>query len=221
VKSLNVNNVYFSIKINSNGAETEGANGEGSAEKTVSTKQIGNQMRNLLKEMLDPAKGMTDEQKEKYERKIRQKLENGEKVTGEEMRYLQIHDPELYAEASRIQVQRQSLENRLKCCKSKQEVQEAYNDAISHVDTKDTMAGALMAAFGNVLKEFKKTSAYQGLPQKTDKNKNGKDANPAKQNEKLNSDEADTTTETTANGNQIEDKYYPEKDTFSAVDIGV
>lgn len=218
---LNINHVNLSVKIGGVWVKKEQVTDDATGQSTVSTKQIGNQMRNLVKEMLDPAKGMTDEQKEKYENKIRRKLQNGEKLTGEEMRYLQINNPELFAEASKIQVQRQALETKLKNCKSKQQVTEAYSDAISHVDTKETVAGALMAAFANVLKEFKKTSVYQGLPQKTEKDITGYETGLTKQEGTMKAGGKDATEETATGENQLEEKYFPEKDTFSAMDIGV
>lgn len=55
--------------------------------------------------------------------KIMDKLQNGEKLSSEEMEYLRKNVPELYEKALQICTERAACENELKNCKSKEEVQ--------------------------------------------------------------------------------------------------
>ena len=117
-----------------------------------------------LKSIFDPTNGMTDEQKEKYRRKIMAKIESGKKLTAEEMRYIQINMPELYPHVVRIQIQRKSLEEKLKHCESKEEAQKVYDQAVSNISEKDPMAKELYAAYDDAMKEYKKSDGYAALP---------------------------------------------------------
>ena len=51
------------------------------------------------------------------------KLQNGEKLSSEEMEYLRKNAPELYEKALQISTERTACENELKNCKSKEDVQ--------------------------------------------------------------------------------------------------
>ena len=115
-----------------------------------------------IKDMLDPTSGMTDAQKSSYDRKVMNKVYSGKKLSAEEMRYIKIHYPALYPYVERVQIQRQALEERIKHCHSKQMLYASYDD---------------------VLKEFKKTSDYQELPETKE------DAEKKKQTKKVSSAE--------------------------------
>ena len=65
----------------------------------------------------------------------------------------------------RVQIQRQALEERIKHCHSKEEVQDVYSEAMFHISDDDPAKQMLYAAYDDVLKEFKKTSDYQELPE--------------------------------------------------------
>lgn len=140
----------------------------------VKTKQqiysdIRDKMADRLKEAFDPTSKMSDEEKKNYEEKINQKIKNGDKLTSSEMQYIRLKSPYLYAMISRIQFQRQVLEEKLKQCRSKEEVEEVYNSSISHISKKDPAKEPLMAAYTKVTLEFKKSSTYKNLPQKVEK----------------------------------------------------
>ena len=115
-----------------------------------------------IKDMLDPTSGMTDAQKSSYDRKVMNKVYSGKKLSAEEMRYIKIHYPALYPYVERVQIQRQALEERIKHDPAKQMLYAAYDD---------------------VLKEFKKTSDYQELPETKE------DAEKKKQTKKVSSAE--------------------------------
>jgi hypothetical protein len=130
-------------------------------------KQIYDEFKEKMKEMLDPCHGMSEEDKAKYEEKINAKIKNGEKLSETEMRYIQLKSPYMYAQIKRVQLQRQALEDKLKNCHSKEEVEEAYNFSVSHINKDDPAKVPLLAAYDNVTGEFKKSGEYKSLPQKT------------------------------------------------------
>lgn len=121
-----------------------------------------------ISELLSPACGMTEEEKQSYLSKIQAKLKSGKKLTSEEMRFLQAENPTLYQQAARVQAMRESLELRLKHSTSKQNANAIYTDALSMVSKDDPMKEYLIAAYDDAMKEFKKTDEYQSLPE-TDK----------------------------------------------------
>ena len=118
-----------------------------------------------ISELLSPACGMTDDEKEAYLAKIMAKLKSGEKLSAEEMRYLQAENPVLYQQAARIQTMRESLETRLQHATSKESASSIYADALSHVSDKDPMKEYIIAAYNDAMKEFQKSDAYQELPE--------------------------------------------------------
>lgn len=107
-----------------------------------------------IKDMLDPTSGMTDAQKSSYDRKVMNKVYSGKKLSAEEMRYIKIHYPALYPYVERVQIQRQALEERIKHCHSKEEVQDVYSEAMFHISDDDPAKQMLYAAYDDVLKEI-------------------------------------------------------------------
>ncbi len=106
----------------------------------------------------------SEEEKARYEAKINEKIRLGEKLSQNEMNYLQRTNPSLYTRIKRIQMQRELLEKRLNQCKSKKEVEEVYNQAIATIHKKDPDKALVIKAYDNVTKEFKSTSEYRSLP---------------------------------------------------------
>lgn len=124
-----------------------------------------------LMEYLDPTAGLSEEEKKAYEAKIIQKLRSGKKLTSEEMNYLRAKNPQLYMQAARVQAMRENLRNQLENCKSKEEVEKVYGNFTSMISKDDPMKEALVAAYDDELKEFKKTDKYQALPAKEEDGK--------------------------------------------------
>lgn len=118
-----------------------------------------------ISELLSPACGMTEEEKEAYLSKIMAKLKSGKKLTAEEMRFLQAENPVLYQQAARVQAMRDSLETRLAHATSKENAVSIYSDAVSHIGGNDPMKEYIVAAYDDAMKEFRKTDTYQQLPQ--------------------------------------------------------
>lgn len=110
-----------------------------------------------ISELLSPACGMTDEEKQRYLAHILAKLKSGKKLTAEEMRFLQAEEPQLYQQAARIQTMRDALENRLKNCKSKEEAAKIFTEAMSSVSDKDPMKEFIYAAYEDVYREYQES----------------------------------------------------------------
>lgn len=122
----------------------------------------------------------SEEKEQAYRTKIYQKIEMGEKLTPQEMSYIQRTDPTMYMRIKRIQMQKEALERRLKQCRSKQEVDQVYSEAISMIHKKDPDRQLLIKAYDNTIRGYKKTGKYKALPliekdKKKRKNKNRTD----------------------------------------------
>lgn len=122
-----------------------------------------------ISELLSPACGMTDEEKESYLAKIMAKLKSGKKLSAEEMRFLQAENPVLYQQAARVQSMRESLKTRLQHATSKENASNIYADALSIIPDDDPMKEYIVAAYDDVMKEFRKSDAYQSLPETDEK----------------------------------------------------
>ena len=107
-----------------------------------------------------------DAQRERFIKKIYAKIQSGKKLTQDELAYLRRYDPVTYMKVARIQAQREALEAQLKCCKSKEEAQELYTDAVSRIPEDDPARAELLAAYDDAYGEFKKSDDYGSLPQK-------------------------------------------------------
>lgn len=97
--------------------------------KTKSTKRQN--ARSSLKAVLDQhrealrvSRAEDEESEKRKAEKISQKLNAGKKLTASGMDFLRRTNPDMYMKALRIQMKREMVENSLKNCKSKKEVEE-------------------------------------------------------------------------------------------------
>ena len=111
-----------------------------------------------ISDLLSPACGMTEEEKSSYMAKIMAKLKSGKRLTAEEMRFLQAENPQLYQQAARVQSMRDSLE-------AKEQAQQTYADALTHIGSDDPMKEYIVAAYDDAMKDFQKSDAYRSLPE--------------------------------------------------------
>ena len=118
-----------------------------------------------ITDLLSPACGMTEEEKESYYNKIMGKLKSGKKLSAEDMRFLQAEHPEMYQQVARVQAMRDGLETRLKTATSKQKAQEIFADSLSHVSDDDPMKEYVVAAYHDAMKNFEKSDEYKELPE--------------------------------------------------------
>ena len=152
-----------------------GLNRENTVSDTASSIMDAFEVTKNISELLSPACGMTDEEKEAYFQRIIAKLKSGQKLSAEEMRFLQAEHPELYQQAARVQAMRDGLETRLKTATSKQRAQEIFADSLSHVSDKDPMKEYLVASYMDAMKNFEKSDAYKDLPDTEEEARREKD----------------------------------------------
>lgn len=126
--------------------------------------QDKNIWKSIIEELTDPSSGMSEDEVKKYEAKIMAKLKSGKKLTDKEMEFLRIHSPELYRSALRVKHSKEQLEQQLKNCHSKEEVARL---PIMNVSSKDPDSEYIVAGLNETMRQFKKSSAYARLPQKT------------------------------------------------------
>lgn len=104
-----------------------------------------------------------------YEAKLGAKVRAGKKLTCEELNYIRVHMPELYAKALRMMTKRQAVEQAFKSCKSKQEVDAVLSAQMLAVGEKDVDREMLCNAIQEVAAEFKSSGAFKSLPEKNQK----------------------------------------------------
>lgn len=124
-----------------------------------------------LSELLSPACGMTKEEKKAWLDEIMAKLKSGKKLSGEEMRFLQAENPALYQQVARVQALRASFEERLNSSSTKEEAQTMFSRSVSLVSKDDPMREYIIAAYNDVMDEFKESDAYQALPSEAEEKK--------------------------------------------------
>ena len=156
-------NAFSRYKVNETHAYTTADNS-----KQADYSSSMNMLKVAVQDFLDPTAGMTDAQRERFVKKLYAKIQSGKKLTADEMAYLRKYDPVTYMKVARIQAQREALEAQLKSCKSKEEVQKVYTDAVIRVPEDDPAREELMAAYADAYDEFKKSDDYGSLPQKDD-----------------------------------------------------
>lgn len=80
----------------------------------------------------------------------------------------------MYIKALRIQMKREMVENNLKNCKSKKEVEEVASFQLGLVNDKDPEREALINAVNDAVKEFRKTDKYKNLPQESEEKRDAR-----------------------------------------------
>lgn len=138
----------------------------------------------VCEQLTDISSGMSEEEKQDYEKKIRAKLQRGANLSVEELNYLRIHNPELYRSAMRVKTAKQQLKEQLRHCKSKQEANTLIVRSISRISDKDPDKTYLTAGLRKVAEEFKKSIRYARLPETNDRKKDKKACGKKKQDKK-------------------------------------
>ncbi|MEY8412574.1 hypothetical protein AALB51_15250 [Lachnospiraceae bacterium 62-26] len=132
---------------------------------------------------------------------IRSKLANGQKLTLEEMEYLEKHDPQTYQKVKAIEAEKKNYEKELKKCKTKEEVQRARmnhtaaslsavnniknNPAIPEEKKLELIWQEHMKnmALEEITKEFVESGRYAKLPTEAEKAEAEKEIKEAKEAE--------------------------------------
>lgn len=117
-----------------------------------------------------------EEQKANKEKtdKIMAKLKAGKKLTSKDMIFLQNTNFDAYIHALRVQQTRKNLVSALKHAKSKAQANLIIARALGSIDERDPDKELLIAAINDIADKFKKSSAYQHLPE-TDRDVKKKD----------------------------------------------
>lgn len=122
----------------------------------------------ILKGLTNPADAMPEGKRKNYEAAIRAKFMAGKKLSIKEIEYARKNMPDLYVQIKRVEALREHLETELENCKSKEEASKVVSTAINSVGKKDPYRMAVINAYQDTFKEFKKSSDYKALPN-TDK----------------------------------------------------
>ena len=117
-----------------------------------------------------------EEQKANKEKtdKIMAKLKAGKKLTSKDMTFLQNTNFDAYIHALRVQQTRKNIVSALKHAKSKAQANLIIARALGSIDERDPDKELLIAAINDIADKFKKSSAYQHLPE-TDRDTKKKD----------------------------------------------
>ena len=117
-----------------------------------------------------------EEQKANKEKtdKIMAKLKAGKKLTSKDMAFLQNTNFDAYIHALRVQQTRKNLVSALKHAKSKAQANLIIARALGSIDERDPDKEILIAAINDISDKFKKSTAYQRLPE-TDRDAKKKD----------------------------------------------
>ena len=105
----------------------------------------------------EAAKASTDQAKQQKLRRIRQKLQAGQKLSEEELGFLRVNDPKTYKKAKHADDAREELKSELKKAKSKSEAREimtramvkASTEAMSELSALGQGGGGVAAAGGS------------------------------------------------------------------------
>ena len=116
-----------------------------------------------LEDILDPTSKMSEADEKEYHNKILRKLKQGRRLTTAEKNYLQIHDPEMYKVALRVEISRKRFTQQAKHCKSKEEFQTLVSNSMSALE-KDPMKEYIQAAISYEAENIRKTPRYAALP---------------------------------------------------------
>lgn len=149
------------------------AAGERKAPENMGEKSCQEIWRETISMMEEALVKIPEEKRAAYEQKIRQKMQAGKKLSGEELNYLRVYQPELYQSALRVENARKVLRTKLQSCKSKEEV-----DNVVSVQTEvlramegDPDKEYMSAMVRHEVDTFKKSKAYARLPQSIEEGK--------------------------------------------------
>ena len=129
--------------------------GETENKKTV----LADIWKQALEDILDPTSKMSEAEEKEYHNKILRKLRQGRRLTTEEKNYLQIHDPEMYKVALRVEMSRKRFVEQAKHCKSKEEFQTLVGNNMKTVE-QDPMKEYIQAAISYEAQNIKKTRRH-------------------------------------------------------------
>ena len=150
--------------------------GERKAPENMGEKSNAEIWRETIAMMEESLVKVPEEKRAAYEQKIRQKMQSGKKLSGEELNYLRIYQPDLYRSALRVENARTVLRTKLKNCKSKEDVDNVVsvqNEVLKAMDG-DPDKEYMAAMVRHEVDTFKKSTAYARLPRRIEEGKKKK-----------------------------------------------
>lgn len=106
---------------------------------------------------------------------IARKIAKGNQVTAEERAFLERTNPELLKKAEEAKKAADELKSRLRSAKTKEEAKDMINQAngmVVDIGKRDVeFAGLLKEGHDSVIKEYKESSKYKNLPDRSKSNK--------------------------------------------------
>lgn len=135
-------------------------NAQNEPEKITSIKELAEYIRKSVIEENEHS----DEEKAKKEADILNKLRFGKKLTPEELRYLQMVNPIMYAQVMRVQAMAKAVEEQVEHARSKEKVNQIVSNAMSGISKDDPAREYMVAAIDRVSSEMHKSPGYSRLP---------------------------------------------------------
>lgn len=162
-------------------------------------------------------------------RGIQVKLNAGKQLSSSELEYLKKYDPEAYQHAKSVEMERKAYEQRLKNCKTKEEVQmlkasqmASSLDRVRDINNNPNISSGeklkltlqehqKVSSITDSTKEFTESKEYKQLPTEAEKNKAEKELKEAKEDELKGTDKteiknAEETKEKETQANSEEEK---------------
>ena len=146
----------------------------GEVEKRSVGEQAGASVKDWMKQLIDPAATMSEEESKQYEQKILNKLKHGKRLSVKEKNYLKIHNPTLSRTAIRVELAKNQLKEQLKHSKSKHEANRVITSARAGVHEKDPDREYMLAGIQETAKNFRRDRQYARLPEHIEEGKKKK-----------------------------------------------
>lgn len=134
---------------------------------------------------------MTEDEKNKLNAVITQKLKSGKMLSPKEVDYLRQTNPQLYMQYLRIRASADAMKEQLKNAKTKEQANNIFMMSTNAVSDKDPCKEYVLAALQRAADEFRKSPNYARLPD-TDEDIVNKKKNKQYRNDNDNEEDDDT-----------------------------
>lgn len=134
---------------------------------------------------------MTEDEKNKLNAVINQKLKSGKMLSPKEVDYLRQTNPQLYMQYLRIRASADAMKEQLKNAKTKEQANNIFMMSTNAVSDKDPCKEYVLAALQRAADEFRKSPNYARLPD-TDEDIVNKKKNKQYRNDNDNEEDDDT-----------------------------
>lgn len=134
---------------------------------------------------------MTEDEKNKLNAVITQKLKSGKMLSPKEVAYLRQTNPQLYMQYLRIRASADAMKEQFKNAKTKEQANNIFMMSTNAVSDKDPCKEYVLAALQRAADEFRKSPKYARLPD-TDEDIVNKKKNKQYRNDNDNEEDDDT-----------------------------